>query len=137
MKENQNWRTFARRFEDTAESVEAIREFVSTDIAVGIDYADKHNPVIRLYEEGEKRPFAEGKVGDYVVNDNGNFHIVEPKDLEEVIAIIQKAANEQMEKVAAKAGDWANANVDHSYEIAIRAYVAGYYDAINGKNNWK
>lgn len=37
---------------------------------------------------------------------------------------------------AARAGDWAKTNCDHSYEIAIRAYVAGYYDAMKGKR-WK
>lgn len=136
MQENKNWRMFARRFEDATERIEAIREFVTDNIAVGIDYADKDNPVLNLYEEGESRPFASGKVGDYVVNDNGNFRIVEPKDLAEVITIIQQSAREEEKKVAARAGDWANTNCDHSYEIAIRAYVAGYYDAMKGKR-WK
>lgn len=136
MEENKNWRMFARRFEDTTERIEAIREFVTDNIAVGIDYADKANPVLNLYEEGESRPFTSGNVGDYVVNDNGNFRIVEPKDLAEVITIIQQSAREEEKKVAARAGDWVNTNCDHSYEIAIRAYVAGYYDAMKGKR-WK
>lgn len=98
MKENKNWRMFARRFEDTTERIEAIREFVSDNITVGVDYADKDNPVLNLYEEGESRPFASDKVGVYVANDNGNFRIVDPKDLAEVITIIQQSAREEEKK---------------------------------------
>lgn len=76
MKQNSNFRTFARRFEDNAERIEAIREFVADNITIGVDYADKDNPVIKLYNEGENNPFAIGKVGDYVVNDNGTFRIM-------------------------------------------------------------
>ncbi len=76
---------FARRFEDNAERIEAIREFVSDDIAVGVDYADKDNPVIKLYNEGEDKPFAQGNVGDYVINDNGNFRIVKPEEITSVL----------------------------------------------------
>lgn len=76
MKKNSNFKMFARRFDDNAERIEAIRAFVSDTIAVGIDYSDKENPVIKLYNEGETEPFAQGKVGDYVVNDNGNFRIM-------------------------------------------------------------
>lgn len=67
---------FARRFEDTTERIEAIREFVTNNITVGVDYADKGNPILKLYNEGENEPFAVGKVGDYVVNDNGSFRIM-------------------------------------------------------------
>lgn len=52
---------FARRFEDNAERIEAIREFVSDDIAVGVDYADKDNPVIKLYNEGRGQALCAGK----------------------------------------------------------------------------
>lgn len=80
MNENRTWRMFARRFEDTPERIEAIREFVSDNIAVGVDYANKNNPVIKLYNEGETEPFAHGNVGDYVVNDNGTFRILDKND---------------------------------------------------------
>lgn len=80
MEQNSNFRMFARRFEDTPERIEAIREFVSDNIAVGIDYSDKDNPVIKLYNEGETEPFAQGNVGDYVVNDNGMFRIIDKSD---------------------------------------------------------
>lgn len=76
MTTNSNFKMFARLFEDTAERIEAIREFVSDNITVGVDYADKGNPVIKLYHEGESEPFAIGNVGDYVVNDNGTFRIM-------------------------------------------------------------
>lgn len=76
MKENKNFKMFARRFEDTPERIEAIREFVTDNITVGVDYADKGNPVIKLYNEGENEPFVVGNVGDYVVNDNGTFRIM-------------------------------------------------------------
>lgn len=76
MTKNNNFRMFARRFEDTTERIEAIREFVTDKIAVGIDYADKDNPILKLYNEGENEPFAVGNVGDYVVNDNGMFRIM-------------------------------------------------------------
>lgn len=76
MKENKNWRMFARRFEDTTERIEAIREFVTDNITVSVDYANKDNPILKLYNEGENEPFAVGKVGDYVVNDNGTFRIM-------------------------------------------------------------
>lgn len=76
MKQNSNFRMFARRFEDNVERIEAIREFVTENITVGIDYADKDNPMLKLYNENESEPFAVGKVGDYVVNDNGKFRIM-------------------------------------------------------------
>lgn len=76
MTKNSNFRMFARRFEDTTERIEAIREFVTNNITVGVDYADKDNPILKLYNEGENEPFAVGKVGDYVVNDNGMFRIM-------------------------------------------------------------
>lgn len=76
MKQNNNFRMFARRFEDNAERIEAIREFVADNITIGVDYADKDSPVIKLYNEGEDKPFAIGNVGDYVVNDNGTFRIM-------------------------------------------------------------
>ena len=76
MKQNSNFRMFARRFDDTPERIEAIREFVSDNITVGVDYADKDNPILKLYNEGENEPFAVGKVGDYVVNDKGVFRIM-------------------------------------------------------------
>lgn len=76
MVKNSNFKMFARRFEDTAERIEAIREFVTGNIAVGVDYADKDKPLIKLYNEGESEPFAVGNVGDYVVNDNGTFRIM-------------------------------------------------------------
>lgn len=76
IKQNSNFRMFARRFEDTTERIEAIREFVSDNITVGVDYADKDNPILKLYNVGETEPFAVGKVGEYVVNDNGTFRIM-------------------------------------------------------------
>lgn len=87
--EFKNWRMFARRFDDNAERIEAIREFVTDKITVGIDYADKDNPVIKLYNEGEKEPFATGNVGDYVVNDNGTFCII-PKESDELVELMLK-----------------------------------------------
>lgn len=76
MKETKNFRMFARRFEDSPERIEAIREFVTNNITVGVDYADKETPILKLYKEGENEPFATGKVGEYVVNDNGTFRIM-------------------------------------------------------------
>lgn len=67
---------FARRFKDNPERIEKIREFVNDNITVSVDYADKDNPVIKLYNEGDSEPFATGNVGDYVVNDNGTFRII-------------------------------------------------------------
>lgn len=90
MKENKNWRMFARRFEDKTERIEAIREFVPQTISVGIDYADKDNPVIRLYNEGEDKPFAQGNVGDYVINDNGTFRIVKLEEITAEMLMAQK-----------------------------------------------
>lgn len=90
MKENKNWRMFARRFEDTTERIDAIREFVPQTISVGIDYADKDNPVIRLYNEGEDKPFAQGSVGDYVINDNGTFRIVKLGEITAEMLMAQK-----------------------------------------------
>lgn len=76
IKQNSNFRMFARRFEDTPERIEAIKEFVSDNIVVGVDYADKDNPILKLYNEGETEPFTTGKVGEYVVNDNGTYRIM-------------------------------------------------------------
>lgn len=81
---------FARRFEDTTERIEAIREFVTDKIAVGIDYADKDNPILKLYNEGENEPFAVGNVGDYVVNDNGMFRIVKLEEITAEMLMAQK-----------------------------------------------
>lgn len=81
MEKNQNWRMFARRFEDKPERIEAIREFVGNDITVGINYTDKDAPVIKLYKDGETDPFATGNVGDYVINDNGTFRIVKSGEI--------------------------------------------------------
>ena len=90
MKENKNWRMFARRFEDKTERIEAIREFIPQTVVVGIDYADKNNPVIKLYNEGEDKPFAQGNVGDYVINDNGIFRIVRPEEITAELMLNQK-----------------------------------------------
>lgn len=81
MEKNQNWRMFARRFEDKTDRIEAIREFVGNDITVSIDYADKKAPVLKLYKEGETNHFAIGNVGDYVINDNGTFRIVKSEEI--------------------------------------------------------
>ena len=81
---------FARRFENKTERIEAIREFVPQTISVGIDYADKDNPVIRLYNEGEEKPFSKGNVGDYVVNDNGTFRIVKLEGITAEMLMAQK-----------------------------------------------
>lgn len=90
MTKNNHFKMFARRFEDTAERIEAIRAFVSDTIAVGIDYSDKDSPVIRLYNEGEDKPFAQGNVGDYVVNDNGTFRIVKLGEITAELLMAQK-----------------------------------------------
>lgn len=76
MKENKNFRMFARRFEDNQDMIEKIREFCPQTITIGVDYTDKDNPILKLYNVGEKEPFATGKVGEYVVNDNGTFRIM-------------------------------------------------------------
>lgn len=88
-KESKNWRMFARRFDDNAERIEAIREFVTDNITVGVDYADKYNPILKLYNEGENEPFAVGNVGDYVVNDNDTFRII-PKESDELVELMLK-----------------------------------------------
>lgn len=75
MKDNKNWKRVATKFEDTVEKIDDIRNFVPDNIAVGVDYADKDNPIIKLYHEGESEPYSQGNVGDYVINDHGNFHI--------------------------------------------------------------
>lgn len=90
MKENKNWRMFARRFEDKTERIEAIREFVTNNITVGVDYANKDNPILKLYNVGETEPFAVGKVGDYVVNDNGAFRIVKLGEITAEMLMTQK-----------------------------------------------
>lgn len=90
MTKNSNFRMFALRFEDNAERIEAIREFVADNITVGVDYADKDNPVIKLYNEGETEPFAQGNVGDYVINDNGTFRIVKPGEITAELMMSQK-----------------------------------------------
>ncbi len=87
MKENKNWRVVAKKFEDTTERISDIREWVPENIVVGVDYADKDNPIINLYNEGEDKPFAQGKVGDYVVNNNGRFDIL-PKESEKITEIL-------------------------------------------------
>lgn len=81
---------FARRFEDNAERIEAIREFVAANFTVGVDYADKDNPVIKLYNEDEDKPFAQGCVGDYVINDNGTFRIVKSEEITAELLMAQK-----------------------------------------------
>lgn len=80
MKENHNYRISACCFYDNAERIEAIRNLVRNDIIVGVGYADKENPVIKLYVEGNDKPFAKGNVGDYVVDDGGTFRIVKSSD---------------------------------------------------------
>lgn len=90
MKENKNWRMFARRFEDNAERIEAIREFVADNITIGVDYSDKDNPVIKLYNEGVDKPFAQGYVGDYVINDNGTFRIVKFEEITAEMLMAQR-----------------------------------------------
>lgn len=75
MKDNKNWRMLAKRFVNTTEVICAIRSFVPDNIVVSIDYADKNNPIIKLYHEGESEPYSQGNVGDYVINDHGNFRI--------------------------------------------------------------
>ncbi len=75
MKDDQNWKRVATKFEDTTEKINDIRNFVPADIVVSVDYADKDNPIIKLYHEGESEPFSQGNVGDYVINDHGNFRI--------------------------------------------------------------
>ena len=69
-------RKFACRFEDTPERIDAIIELVFDDAVVGVDYADKENPILKLYKKGEAEPFATGEIGDYVVNDNGTIRIM-------------------------------------------------------------
>ena len=76
MTKNSNFKMFARRFEDNEERIDAIREFCPLTITVGVDYTDKDNPILKLYNVGEKEPFATGNVGDYVVNDHGTFRIM-------------------------------------------------------------
>ena len=90
---------FARRFEDKTERIEAIRDFVPQTISVGIDYADKDNPVIRLYNEGEDKPFAQGNVGDYVVNDNGTFCIVKLGEITAEMLMAQKMKKKHLRAV--------------------------------------
>lgn len=77
MKNNNLQKSFCR-FEDTTDSIEAIMDFVTDDIAVGIDYSNMDIPILNLYKEGKL--FISGKVGDYVVNDNGNFYVVKSID---------------------------------------------------------
>lgn len=86
-KESKNWRMFARRFDDNTERIEAIREFVTDNIMVGVDYADKDNPILKLCNVGENEPFAVGNVGDYVVNDNDTFRII-PKESDELVELM-------------------------------------------------
>ena len=87
MKDKKNWRVVAKKFEDTTERISDIREWVPENIVVGVDYADKDNPIINLYNEGEDKPFAQGKVGDYVVNDNGRFDIL-PKESKKITELL-------------------------------------------------
>lgn len=81
MKDNKNWRLFAKKFKDTTECIEEIRDFVSDNINVGVDYADKNNPILKLYDVEENKPFAIGNLGDYVVNKDGKFDIVTSDEL--------------------------------------------------------
>ena len=90
MKDNKNWRVVAKKFEDTTERINDIREWVPENIVVGVDYADKDNPIIKLYNEGEDKPFAQGNVGDYVMNDNGRYDIL-PKGSEKITEILLRA----------------------------------------------
>lgn len=90
MKKNSNFRMFARRFEDNEERIEAVREFVTDNAVVSVDYADKKNPILKLYNVGEKEPFAMGNVGDYVINDNGTFRIVKPSEITADLMLNQK-----------------------------------------------
>ncbi|MBO5029843.1 MAG: hypothetical protein J6C59_09580 [Muribaculaceae bacterium] len=66
----------AVRFQDTSESIDAIRKFVADDIIVGVNYSDRDNPKLRLYHAENGAPFAEGKIGEYVVNINGSLYII-------------------------------------------------------------
>ena len=90
MKDSKNWRIVAKKFEDTTERITDIREWVPENIVVVVDYAYKENPIIKLYNEGEDKPFAQGKVGDYVVNDNGRYDIL-PKESEKITEILLSA----------------------------------------------
>lgn len=75
MKDNQNWKRVATKFEGTIAKISGIRNFVPNNIVVSIDYADKDKPILKLYREGENEPYSQGNVGDYVINDHGNFRI--------------------------------------------------------------
>lgn len=87
MKDNENWRVVAKKFEDNVDCIEEIRDWVPDDVNVVIDYADKDNPILKLYSVHGVKPFAQGKVGDYVVNDNGSFDIL-PKESEKITEIL-------------------------------------------------
>lgn len=42
-------------------------------------------PSSNFIMRGEDKPFAQGNVGDYVINDNGNFRIVKPEEITSVL----------------------------------------------------